>query len=265
MSLSRAFKEIFVFFFKQELKSKRARVFFILSFIPVLILLIPKIGELTHSSVKATAAEVFTRAMLIVYIQLLIPILALLFGSSIVNEEVDNKTLVFLTTSPIPKHSVVLGKFAAYALLSAIIVNVGLILSFLVVNIDRLGNMLYVKESFSFLVVGILGLVMYMSLFTLLGTFLKKAGVVLGLLFMFGWESVVQYFPGITQKFTVIHWIKSLLPSGARGTVFKFLMFRLEPSSAVESLVVLIVFITGTLIASCLIFENKEYIISETV
>jgi ABC-2 type transport system permease protein len=160
---------------------------------------------------------------------------------------------------------VVLGKFAAYALLSAIIVNAGLILSFLVVNIERLDRMSHVKAFLSFVVVGILGLITYMALFTVLGTFLKKAGVVLGLMFVFGWENVVQYFPGITQKFTVIHWIKSLLPEGARGTVFKFLMFQLEPSSTTESLVVLIVFITAALIASCLIFKNKEYIISETV
>jgi ABC-type transport system involved in multi-copper enzyme maturation permease subunit len=232
---------------------------------PILIVVIAKLNELRGAYVEATSAEVFTQAVLITYIQLLIPILALLFGSGVVNEEVDNKTLVFLTTAPIPKPSIVTGKFAAYALLSIIIINAGLILCFLVVNIDRLGKMVLVKEFFSFLWVGIVAVVTYMALFTLLGTLLKKAGVVLGLLFIFGWENLVQYFPGITQKFTVVHWIKSLLPRGARGTVFKALMFRLEPSPPLETLVVLVIFVTGVLVTACLIFQNKEYILSETV
>ncbi|NIM16595.1 MAG: ABC transporter permease subunit [Candidatus Aminicenantes bacterium] len=265
MDFSRAFKEIFGFFFKQELKAKRTRVFFLLSFLPILLVLIAKINEIRATYGEATSAQVFTQAVLIIYIQLLIPILALLFGSGIVNEEVDNKTLVFLTTSPIPKPSIITGKFAAYVLLGIIIVNVGLFLCFLIVNINRLGKMVHVKEFFSFVGVGILGLVTYMALFTLLGTLLKKAGVVLGLLFIFGWENLVQYFPGITQKFTVIHWIKSLLPRGFRGTVFKALMFRLEPSSTLESLVVLIIFVTAALVAASLIFKNREYILSETV
>jgi len=39
----------------------------------------------------------------------------------------------------------------------------------------------------------------------------------------------------------------------------------LEPSSILESLVALIIFVTGALVAACLLFQNKEYILSETV
>jgi ABC-type transport system involved in multi-copper enzyme maturation permease subunit len=264
MNLQTAFKEIFVFFFKQEIKSKRTRLFIVFSLLPVIILLFAKISELSAAG-DVTAEKVFTRAILITYIQLLVPLLALLFGSSVVNEEVDNKTLVFLTTTPIPRASIILGKFFAYGLLAAIIINLGLFLCFVVLNIDRPGDMLYVKEVFIFSGVSILGTLTYMSLFTLLGTLMKKAGVVLGLMFIFGWENVVQYFPGITQKFTVIHWVKSLLPkiSGSQG--FQFLMFRLEPSPAVTSIVVLAIFVVAALIAASIVFKNKEYILSENV
>ncbi len=266
MSLKDAYKEIFAFFFKEELKSKRTRIFFLISFLPVLILIITKIVEMNSPNPEVTAAQIFSRAMLIVYIQFLIPILSLFFGSSIINEEVDNKTLVFLTTSPIPKPSVVLGKFTAFVLLGAIIVNAGLVLCFLTVNIDHMGQMVNVKEFFRFLGAGILGLVAYMALFTLLGTIMKKAGVVLGLLFIFGWENLVQYFPGVTQKFTVIHWIKSLLPRVSEGNSFlQILMFRLEPSSPMESVIVLTIFVIGAITAAAIVFKNKEYILSDSV
>jgi ABC-2 type transport system permease protein len=266
MNLPDAFKEIFSFFFKQELRSKRTRVFFLISFLPVLILVITKIVELGNPHAGVTAEQVFSRSMLILYIQFLIPILSLFFGSSIINEEVDNKTLVFLTTAPIPKPAVILGKFAAYILLGLIIVDSGLFLCILTVNINQLGHMVYVREFLSFVVAGALALVTYMALFTLMGTVMKKAGVVLGLLFIFGWETIVQYFPGITQKFTVIHWIKSMLPRVSEGSSFlKVLMFRLEPSSPVEALVVLTIFITGALAIAANVFKNKEYILSDNV
>jgi len=265
MSLTAAFKEIFVFFFKQDVKSKRTKIFLFFSLIPVLILLIAKIVELNNPAADVLAAKIFSRVILVVYIQLLIPILALLFGSLIVNEEVDNKTLVFLTTSPIPKPAVILGKYAAYILLSAIIVNLGLLLCFLIVNISPSGQAPQVREFLSYLGVGTLALVTYTAFFTLLGTLFKKS-MVLGILFIFGWENVVQYFPGTTQKFTIIHWIKSLLPAASDGGSFlRFLVFRLEPSSTAESLIVLMLFIAAALVASSLIFQNKEYLLSDTV
>lgn len=263
MSFTAAFKEIFFFFFKQDLKSRRTKVFLLFSLIPVLILLIAKIVELSNPAADVLAAKIFSRVLLIIYIQLLIPLLSLLFGSLIVNEEVDHKTLVFLTTAPIPRPAVIVGKYAAYILLTAIIVNLGLFLCFLIVNISPSGDVVQAGQFFSYVGVGALALVTYTALFALLGTLFKKS-MVLGLLYIFGWENIVQYFPGTTQKFTVIHWIKSLLPvSSEGGSLLSLLVFRLEPSSVLESIVVLLLFISAALIASSIIFKNKEYILSD--
>ena len=265
MNLTAAFKEIFIFFFKQDLKSKRVKIFLLFSMVPVFILLIAKILEMNNPAADVLASKIFTRVVLIVYIQLLIPVLALLFGSLIVNEEVDNKTLVFLTTSPIPKPAVILGKYTAYVIITALIVNLGLFLSFFIVKIGNPGDTVHIKQFFSYVGVGTLALVTYTAFFTLLGTLFKKS-MILGLLFIFGWENVVQYFPGTTQKFTIIHWIKSLLPAASdSGSFLRFLVFRLEPSSTAESLAVLAVFITAALIAASYIFRNKEYILSDSV
>jgi len=263
MGLKAAIKEIFSFFFKQELKAKRTKIFFLLSFVPVLILLIAKLIEIINPDTAGTAENVFTKAMLMVYFQLLIPVLALLYGAMVINEEVDNKTLVFLTTSPVPKASVILGKYAAYVLLANIIMNAGLVLCFLIINIDHLGSMSNVDNFFKFLGVGILASITYMALFTLLGTLMKKS-IMMGIFFIFGWENVVQYFPGLTQKFTVVHWVKSLLPSVSEsGDFLRFLVSQLEPSSAGQSLTVLIILVIGSLVAASYIFQHKEYILSD--
>lgn len=231
-----------------------------LSFLPVLVLIIAKIFELTDPGARITAADIFSKAMLIIYIQLLIPILALFFGSLVVNEEMDNKTLIYLTTSPVPKPAIILGKYAAYILLTAIIVNAGLLLSFITINIDRLGRAVYVNQFLTFVGVGFLALLAYTAFFTLLGTIFKKS-VVFGLLFIFGWESLVQYFPGVTQKFTFIHYVKSLLPYSAENV--KFLVFKLEPSGTAESLVVLLLITIISLAVGSFIFNKREYILSD--
>jgi ABC-2 type transport system permease protein len=265
MNLFSAFKEIYAFFFKQELKSKRTKIFVALSLIPVVIMLLAKVVEMSNPRGDVTAEAVFSRVLLVVYIQLLIPILALLFGSIIINEEIDHKTLVFLSTSPIPKPSVVLGKFAAYATLVSLMVSVGLALSFFIMNIDSLGKMVHVDDFLRFWGAGLLALVTYMAVFTLLGTLLKKS-MILGLFFIFGWENVVQYFPGTTQKFTVIHYIKSMLPySQEKNAFLRLLLARLEPSSPVEAVTILLILTVVTLAAAAYVFQNKEYIISDAV
>ncbi|MCP5050343.1 MAG: ABC transporter permease, partial [bacterium] len=95
---------------------------------------------------------------------------------------------------------------------------------------------------------------------------LMKKSMVLGLMFIFGWESIVQYLPGTTQKFTFIHYIKSMLPySSEDGGLLSSLMQRLEPSSTVESVTVLLLILAVSLGAACYVFKTKEYIIADSV
>jgi hypothetical protein len=73
---------------------------------------------------------------------------------------------------------------------------------------------------------------------------------------------VIQYFPGSTQRFAIIHYLKSLLPVPQTGR-FSFLMFRLEPSSPLFS-IFMIFLITGVFLGlACLLFSWKEYIFED--
>jgi ABC-2 type transport system permease protein len=245
---------IFASFFRSGLRATRTRVFILLSLIPVLLMFIVRMVD------PSSAPDFFSKVMLSLYFQLLIPVLALFFGTTIVNEELDNKTLVYLTTSPVPRQAVILGKYLAAFLLLLLIVGSGFLLSFLAAAANRIGQAAAWEELGVFLGTSLLALFCYSALFTMLGTFMKKS-ILLGLFFVFGWESVVQYFPGVTQKFTIIHWIKSLLPvqAGQGG----FLIFQLQPSPALESVLVLLIAGLIFLILAVLIFERREYILSD--
>lgn len=262
MDFFKSFKEVFSFFLKRGIKAKRSKLFFLLSLIPVIILLIAKIIEIFNPNASVSAEGIFSKILLIIYIQLLIPILSLFFGTSVVNEEIDNKTLIFLTTAPIPKPSIVLGKFCAFYLVSSIVINLGLLLSFLIININHLTQMEYYKEFLLYSGAGLIAILSYMAVFTFLGALFKKS-LILGLLFIFGWESIVQYLPGTTQKFTLIHFVKSILPETSEN--IKFLVFRLEPSPILDSIIILMVISLVSLVLASVIFNKKEYILSDHI
>jgi ABC-type transport system involved in multi-copper enzyme maturation permease subunit len=228
--------------------------------IPALVLLIAKIIQIAQPGSGISESDIFSRILLIIYIQLLLPIMALFFGTSVVHEEIDNRTLVYLTTSPISKKSILIGKYLAQVLISATIISIGFVLSFLIININQLGEMKQVEEFLNFLGVGFLAICSYTAFFTLLGSVFRKS-ILLGLFFVFGWESMVQYFPGTTQKFTIIHYVKSLLPESSEN--IKFLVFRLEPSPVVESIVVLSILTGLSLLGAAVIFNRREYVLGE--
>lgn len=256
-------KAIFSFFFKAGIRSKRARWFFIVSLIPAVIFIIVHIVDLLNPGRSLSISSLFAQVGGVFYYQLFIQFLCLFYGSSVLNDEVDNKTLVYLTTSPVSKGSILAGKFLAHWLISAIIIVSGLVIAFVLSNFSNLLKADYLQKLGIFVGVALLAISAYSSLFTFLGTFLKKS-ILVGLFFIFGWEAIVQFFPGTTQKLTITHYIKSLLPARFSGTN-SILAFHLQPSSAAESIITLLLITVFFLAFSTFLFYKKEYTLSEQV
>ncbi len=87
----------------------------------------------------------------------------------------------------------------------------------------------------------------------------------MGLVFGFGWENVIQYFPGSTQRFSVVHYLKSLLPyhrrrHRRRGRGVALLLFRLEPTAPLLAVLALVAIAAVFLALACGLFRTKEYL-----
>ncbi len=253
---------IFTFFFSNGKKTRRTKIFYLISLFPVFVAAVIKLSQILSGEPSITGIQVFSEMIMTFYLQFLILLLSLFFGTSICSEEIENKTLTYLTTRPIPKSAVILGKYAAYSLLIQIMIVFGVVVSFFILNFEKLLDF----SLYSILLkdVGVLGLGVfcYMAFFTLIGTFLKRS-VIVGLLFSFGWENVIQYFPGSTQKFAIIHYLKSLLPTHYSGGNFSILFFQLEPTSTGMAIFVLVL-LTGVFLAlACSVFSRREYILED--
>jgi ABC-type transport system involved in multi-copper enzyme maturation permease subunit len=255
------FKTVFSFFLKTGWRARRTKMFFLFSLIPALVLLIIRIVQWLNPEASIFSTGMFYRIGVEFYFQLFIQILCLFYGASVLSDESDHKTLVYLTTSPVPKATILLAKYAAVYIISMFIISAGLVLSFLISYIDHLSNPTYIQGLLSFMGIALLAALAYSSLFTILGSLVKKS-ILFGIIFIFGWESIVQYFPGTTQKLTINHYIKSLLPfhlSGGGG----FLAFRLQPSSTAGAIVTLLLLTVLFLSVTTFIFYKKEYVLSD--
>lgn len=253
---------VFSFYFFLGKKSGRARTFFLLSSVPVLMVLIIRTYRLAGHWTE-DGQVVFQNFLMVFFLQFLIVLLGLFYGSSIVVEELDNRTLPYLTSRPVRRMAIILGKYLAYLSLTTIMLFSAVFLSYLILNLDaefRLKNLGTVGQ---YAIVLWLGLAAYLAFFSFLGTWLKKP-ILVGLAFGFGWESVIQYFPGTTQKLSVAHYLKSLLPQYASSSgKFGFLFIRLEPTGPLLAVIILIAIITVFLALACLFFSLKEYLFED--
>jgi ABC-2 type transport system permease protein len=260
VSLWATTREVFAFFFFLGRRTGKTRVFFLLGMIPV------AMGILVRILVPGRAEDytaVFNEILMLIYVTFYIVILPLFYGTSIVADELDARTLPYLTSRPLSKPGIFVGKYLAYSWLMFLMVTVSLFLSYFILNSRRLGDPELYLTFLRYDGALALGILAYTALFAFLGTFLRRA-IIIGLLFGFGWENVIQYFPGSTQKFSLVHYLKSLLPrQPAGGGRFSLLLFRLEPSPPATAILTLVLVAVAFVGLACWMFRTKEYLFEE--
>lgn len=260
-SFLRSAARVFAVFFPHGRKARRTRFFLLFSFLPVAVSLVIKFNQLLSGKTGGGNSYLFNNLIMLFYLQLIVLILALFYGTSVCSEEVEGKTLPYLITRPVPRSAVMLGKYAAYTVVMMAMVTLGLVSSFIILNFDRLLDLSVYRILGRYLGVLLLAALAYGALFTFLGSFLKRS-IFFGLLFCFGWENVIQYFPGSTQRLAIAHYLKSFLPSTSAGR-FSILTFRLEPTERETALLILFLITAALLALAGVFFTKKEYILDD--
>jgi ABC-2 type transport system permease protein len=185
---------------------------------PVLIGLVVRALDLLGANamrvdgVPVSGPTVFGLMMWVFYLRFTVPVLALFYGTSLIADEVDDKTITYLFSRPIPRGAVMMGKYLAYLVCTVMVVLPSVVLVYLLV-VPRAGGSL--AGTFPALLkdLGLLavGLAVYGALFAFVGARIKRP-LVIGLIFLFGWEPTVLVFPGYLRRFTVAHYLQGLVP-----------------------------------------------------
>jgi ABC-type transport system involved in multi-copper enzyme maturation permease subunit len=200
----------------------------------------------------------------LLYIRFIIPVLGVFYGTALIADEVDDKTVTYLFTRPIPRGAVLVGKYLAYLVCTVLLVLPSVVLVyFLIVSIN--GN---IGESFPALLrdLGMLaaGLTAYGAVFAFVGARLKRP-LVIGLVFAFGWEPGVLLFPGYLKRLTVAYYLQALVPHAMpddSAVSILLQVFREVPPVAV-SLAWLAGITLLALWAAAQAVEQREYVLEQ--
>jgi ABC-2 type transport system permease protein len=210
-------------------------------------------------------ASIFGLMIWLLYIRFIIPILGVFFGTALIADEVDDKTITYLFTRPIPRSAVLLGKYLAYLTATVLLVLPSVVLVyFLIVPIGDST----IAAAFPSLVkdLGMLaiGLAAYGAVFALVGTRLKRP-LIVGLVFAFGWEPGVLLFPGYLKRFTVAYYLQGLVTHEMPqdSAVSMIMQVFHEVPSVLASLVALAAIVAGFLWLAGRAVEQREYVLEQ--
>jgi ABC-type transport system involved in multi-copper enzyme maturation permease subunit len=154
----------------------------------------------------------FGMVIWLLYVHVIVPVLGVFYGTALIADEVDDKTITYLFIRPIRRSAVLIGKYLSYLACTILLVLPSVIaVYFLVVPING-GS---IGRSFPLLLadLGVLaaGLIAYGAVFALVGARLKRP-LVVGLVFAFGWEPGVLLVPGYLKRATVAYYLQGLVP-----------------------------------------------------
>jgi ABC-2 type transport system permease protein len=240
---------LWIAWFSLREMSRRKRIISLgaINLLPVLVVVIirvwfPDQGITAHMLLSALTHEVF--------INFLIPVVAIAVGVSCIGEQVEEGTIVYLWTRPVRRRAIYMGRLLAAQSVATLLLSGSLVFCFLVMLSNGLSIItwdLLVLYFRTFLIIA-LGAFSYTALFAAIGTFLKKP-VVPAILFTFVWEGMVSEVPARIQELSLRFHLQNLVSRpdapvedlpGLLGALLSAALQR-EPVPKVQSIIVLLV------------------------
>jgi ABC-2 type transport system permease protein len=232
----------------------------IAAFLRVLIALGAPILENT----RMTGPAIFGLMIWVFYLRFTVPVLGVFYGTSLMADEVEDKTITYLFTRPVRRGAVLFGKYLAYLGCTVLVVLPSVVIVYLlIVPIEGSLGASFV-DLLKDLALLALGLAVYGSLFAFIGAKFKRP-LLVGLVFIFGWEQMALAFPGYLKKFTVAYYLQALVPHAMPNDNTLSLIqgiFRENPPLATSLFWLAAIWITF-LAAAAWVVERREYVLEQ--
>lgn len=238
--------------------------------LPVLLAVVIRVFDLAGASgvrvnnIAVDGPAVFGLMIWAFFLKFSVPVLGVFYGTSLIADEVEDKTITYLFTRPIAREAVLIGKYLAYVACTVFVVLPSIILVWMLVIPmgGSLGaNFLDLVKDLAIVAVG---LAVYGALFAFIGAYFKRP-LLIGLVFVFGWEQAILAVPGSLKQFSVAYYLQGLVPHALPNDSIASLMqsiFRETPTltSSVAWLAVILVFflwLAGRVVA------RREYVLEQ--
>lgn len=243
------------------LLSRRSLVMAVLVGLPLLFAILYRVALHTRLPPELTGFDFYSRIVLFYWVRNVLPLCALFYGSALIADEVEGKTITFLLARPAPRPALLAGKFAGYLVTSLALVLPAVLLTFtLLLSAQGYASLrAHVPDLLRDLAVAALTLVAYGAVFTLVGVWLRRP-LILGLFFLFGWELLAN-LPGYLPRFTLTAWLRSLVPYNPPAEGLGDMFAQMLPVTT--SLIVVSGVSAAAFGAALWIFARREYVLDQ--
>jgi ABC-type transport system involved in multi-copper enzyme maturation permease subunit len=235
--------------------------------IAVLLRVIDEMGMSSFrvNGVPVPGPVIFGGMIWLLYLRFVVPVLGAFYGTSLISDEVEDRTITYLFTRPVPRGAVIMGKYLAYLVCTALVVLPSVTAVYLLITPVSGGS---IGATFPQLLTDLgllaLGLAVYGAVFALIGALMPRP-LVAGLMLVFGWEQVALLVPGYLRRFTVAHYLQALVPHSMPqdDTVTAIQSLFSDPPAVMASILSLAAILAVSLWLAARTVEKREYILDQ--
>ena len=212
-SLLASTRRVFELALGQMLWARRTALLALAAAAPVLLALVTRLTLSSGSAVvqingrQIGSEAVFSTAIAALYLRFIVPAIGVFYGTSLIADEVEDRTITYLFVRPIPRGAIVLGKYLAYVLCvtSVVLPSAAVVFMVMVPFQDMAAQFGAFVRNLGVLT---LGLAAYGAVFLWAGVLFRRP-LVGGLLFVFGWEQLAAVLPGYLGRLTIAHYLQA--------------------------------------------------------
>lgn len=209
---------IFVLSLRALARGRRLLVVAALLLVPALLALIYRLSA-PYNQNGAHVAHPFKDYILPFQIELfsqlvipiLLPLTALIFATSALGGEIEDRTLIYLTLRPVSRLVLGVAKFLAAVLVTAVLVEVSLALTYAVASQGQAGAG---DGLAAILLAGLAGCLGYVSLFMLIGLLAPRRALLIGFLYVLAWEGFAAGISTGLATLSVRRYVEGILHAG---------------------------------------------------
>ena len=225
-------------------------------------------GQIDGRSVSLDGPDIFGLMIWTFYLRFTVPVLGVFYGTALIADEVEDRTITYLFTRPVARGAVLMGKYLAYLVCTAVVVLPSVMLVYFLV-VPLLGGS--IGRNFPALLVDLgliaTGLAVYGAVFALVGAWFRRP-LLTGLVFVFGWEPIVVVLPGYMKHLSVAYYLQGLaphaMPQGDALSVIQAVLTSVQtPLGTGANLGALAVIGAAALAAAIRVVERREYVLGQ--
>ena len=227
-------------------------------------LLVTRFGAFLINGAKVGGGALFGMMIWLLYIRFIVPVLGVFYGTSLMADEIEDKTITYLFTRPIRRGAVLFGKYLAYLGCTVFVVLPSVMLVYLLI-VPMQGSLgaSFIDLLKDLVVLG-MGLAVYGAAFAFVGAKFKRP-LIVGLIFIFGWEQAALAFPGYLKRFTIAYYLQGLGPHAMPSDSVLSLIqgaFRESPTLAGSLLGIAVILVVFVSLAAWVV-ERREYVLEQ--